>query len=269
VCGHTITAVQHLASLLASVADLLLPPVCLGCDGLIDPRDQARLVCRRCRACLRAVPSPQCARCGATLRATGRSRDEKCAECAPWPRELTGARSACLLHPPADRLVHQLKYRGWPALAAPLAECMAAVALPDALRAARLCVPVPTTTVRLRERGYNQAECLALAFAGMTGRVMRKALLRERHVGSQTSLQPLARRANVAGAFRVDPRERARIRETDVLLVDDVLTTGATACACALALAQAGARQVLLITFARALDARRLTQSNGARDDEG
>ena len=251
-----------------AVADLLLPPVCLGCDGPIDARDEARLACRVCRARLRAIPSPVCARCGASVRVTGRSRAEACHECAGWPRELGAARSACLLLPPADRLVHQLKYRGWPALAGPLAERMTALVLPAAMRAATLCVPVPTTAGRLRERGYNQAEVLARAFAGLTRRELRNALRREGSARTQTTLQPVARRANVAGAFRVEPREAARIRGAHVLLVDDVLTTGATATACALALAAAGARHIALITFARALDARRLTRSNGARDEQ-
>jgi len=252
---------------LAVWLDLLLPPICLGCDARIATGDSARLVCRRCRAVLRALPSPACSRCGATLRVTGRSRDEACSECSGWPDALAAARSACLLLPPADRLVHQLKYRGWPALAEPLAERMARVALPHIMSAARVCVPVPTTAARLRERGYNQAMLLAHAFAARTGRTVVTALVRAGSVASQTSLQPLARRANVAGAFQCVASKAAALRGTDVLLIDDVLTTGATASACALVLQAAGARRVALITFARALDARRLTQSNGAGDD--
>jgi predicted amidophosphoribosyltransferase len=80
-------------------------------------------------------------------------------------------------------------------------------------------------------------------------------------------LQPVARRANVAGAFRYVPELAAAVRGAAVLLIDDVLTTGATAAACAAALAEAGASRTALITFARAIDARRLTQFNGARDD--
>jgi predicted amidophosphoribosyltransferase len=163
--------------------------------------------------------------------------------------------------------VHQLKYRGWPALAAPLAESMTRLMLPEPLRGARVCVPVPTTAQRMRERGYNQAALLAREFAAQTGRALVNALVRTGSAGSQTSLQPLARRANVAGAFQSVAREAAALRGADVLLIDDVLTTGATACACALALKHAGARRIALITFTRALDARRLTQSNGAGDD--
>ncbi len=254
--------------LLRVLADLLLPPACLGCDGLIDPRDELRLLCRRCRAQLRALPAPSCARCAAPVRNTGRAIEEGCAECRAWPAELACARAACLLMPPASRIVHQLKYRGWPALAVPMAERMAALPLPEAARSARLVVPVPTTKQRLRERGYNQAQELARAFAQHTGRELCLALQRTGSSGTQTTLLPVARRANVAGAFRVEARAARRLRAAHVLLVDDVLTTGATACACAVALGAAGARHLSLVTFARALDARRLTHDNEASDDD-
>ncbi|NIS37297.1 MAG: ComF family protein, partial [Actinobacteria bacterium] len=92
---------------------------------------------------------------------------------------LRAARSACLLHPPGDRLVHQLKYRGWHALARPLAEQMAALALPaDVEEEARVVVPVPTTAARFRDRGYNQAERIAREYARATGRRLVPALER-------------------------------------------------------------------------------------------
>lgn len=251
---------------LRALADLLLPPTCLACEAIISPRDDARLVCRRCRSMLRAVPHPACARCEAPRRVTGRT-GEACPECKGWPDALTCARSACLLLPPADAIVHNLKYRGWPALAGPAGMAMARVRLPECVRDARICIPVPTTRSRLRGRGYNQAALLASAYADRTGRKVCNALSREGHTGTQTALQPVARRANVAGAFRFVPEEAAAVRGSAVLLIDDVLTTGATAAACAAVLAGAGASGIGLITFARAIDARRLTQFHGARDD--
>lgn len=242
---------------LAALADLLFPPVCLGCDAPIAPADVARLVCRTCRARIRPLPHPCCPRCGAPRLETGRSKDV-CPECAGWPPELERARSACVLEPPADLLVYRLKYRGWPALARPLADFMARNASDDALGAARIVVPVPTTARRLRERGYNQARLLACEFAELTGRTVVDALLRERGSATQTTLQPLARGANVTGAFRT-AAAGARLRNVSVVLVDDVLTTGATATACALALSEAGVARVGLVTFARALGSRRPT----------
>jgi ComF family protein len=249
-----------MAGLLSSIADLLLAPICLGCDGQIAPGDSARLVCRTCRARLRPVPTPACSRCGATRRFTGRSADGPCAECAEWPDSLCCARAACLLHPPADALVHQFKYRGWKALAVPLAERMAPL-LPRANADSGILVPVPTLPRRLRERGYNQAELLARALARITGQTVVDALARVNRNTSQTTLQPVGRRANVAGAFRADAAVCRQLARAHVVLVDDVLTTGATASECARTLVAAGVRSVTLITFARALDARRLTRS--------
>lgn len=246
--------------LLASLTDLILAPICLACSARIAAGDDARLVCRRCRSMLRPLPPPCCPRCGAPTLRTGCDPGPTCSNCEAWPAALRGARSACLLHPPADVLVHQLKYRGWRALAAPLAERMAATRLPADVEAeATICVPVPTTRTRMRQRGYNQAELLARAYAATTGREVRTLLDRAGSSRSQTALQPLARGANVAGAFRVASGAAAVLRRAHLLLVDDVLTTGATAVECARTLQDAGARCVTLITFARALDARRLS----------
>lgn len=244
--------------LFEALLDLVFAPTCLGCDGPIAPGDDARLVCRLCRTRLRPVPGPLCDRCGAPRLRTGREAGVRCGECRDWPASLRAARSAVLLHPPGDRLVHQLKYRGWHALAEPMAERMAALPLPaDVEREARIVVPVPTTPSRIRERGYNQAERLASAYARLTGRVLVEALERASARSTQTVLQPVARQANVAGAFR-PAAGAAEIAGAHCLLVDDVLTTGATATECTRTLVAAGARCVSIVTFARALDARRL-----------
>lgn len=247
-------------SIVDSLLDLVFAPVCLACDRGIAAGDPDRLVCRLCRTRLISLPKPGCPRCGAPILRTGRSPGPTCGECGHWPPSLRSARSACLLHPPADRIVHQIKYRGWRALAEPMAERMAAVAFPvDVEAEARIVVPVPTTATRQRERGYNQAELIARAFAARTGREFFPLMERISAGTTQTVLQPAARGANVAGAFRVTRGNEDRIQGEHLLLVDDVLTTGATAIECTRALVGAGARCVSVITFARALDARRLT----------
>lgn len=248
--------------LLQALGDLLFAPVCLGCDEPIAPGDTARLVCRRCRAALRAPPAPLCPRCGAPRRFTGRSHGPTCPECEEWPPWLRCARSACLLAPPADRLVHELKYRGWPALAGPMGERMAEVHLPSDVTAELTgVVAVPTTRARRRARGYNQAEELARAVARRVRRPLLDVMERTPSARSQTGLQPAARGANVAGAFRVRRGGRGRVAAAHLLLVDDILTTGATAIECARVLVDAGARYISVLTFARALDARRLTST--------
>jgi ComF family protein len=247
---------------LHGLLDLVFAPVCLGCDGLIAAGDDARLVCRRCRSRLRRPPPPCCERCGAPLRSTGRAAPAfGCDECAEWPDALRCARTACLLEPPADRIVHQLKYRGWHALAGLLAERMAAVAWPSDVHEPAIVVAVPTTARRVRERGYNQAQLLAEGLGRATGREVRCLLRRGSAAHTQTTLQPAARAANVAGAFAVGGADAGAVAGAHVLLVDDVLTTGATAAECARALADAGACCIRLMTFARAFEIRGLTRT--------
>lgn len=245
--------------LFAALLDLVFAPICLGCGGDIAPGDAARHLCRRCRSLIRPVPSPGCPRCGAPVLATGRSVEGSCAECRSWPAAIAVARSACLLIPPADRLVHQLKYGGWRAAAEPMAGLLP-TRLPGAPGpgAREIVVPVPTTAARLRERGYNQAELLAAAYARRIERPMRPLLVRAGEQVTQTALQAAARGANVAGAFAVAAGSRGELRDAWVILVDDVLTTGATVAECTRVLAAAGVRGVRVVTFARALDARRL-----------
>ena len=235
--------------------DVVFAPICLGCDQPIATGDSARLVCRACRARLRAPDPPLCDRCGAPMRLTGTAPGATCRECAKWPAAIRVARAACMLRPPADRLVHELKYRGWRSLAEPMSDVMSRVRLPDDVQAeATIVVPVPTTRKRRRKRGYNQAEELARAYAFRTGRRCLPLLARRGESGTQTSLQPLERAANVADAFALAADARPQVAARHLLLVDDVMTTGATAGECARVLVeQGGARCVSVVTFARAL----------------
>jgi ComF family protein len=117
---------------------------------------------------------------------------------------------------------------------------------------------VPTTKARLRERGYNQAALIAQAFARKTQIPYVEWLDRAPATSSQTTLQPAKRAANVAGAFCLRPAEQQSVAGCRIILIDDVLTTGATVSECADTLAAAGAAAVCVLTYARALDTERL-----------
>lgn len=174
--------------------------------------------------------------------------------CRDWPAALSRARHAFLLEPPADTLVHALKYGGWSELAPFMGQAMASVTLPpSAPGTRRVVVPVPTTARRVRRRGYNQALLLARAVSVTLGWEVVEALARVRGGGTQVSLHPSQRRANVRGVFAVRDGMDPGLRDAHVLLVDDVLTTGATAGAAAVALAEAGVGEVTLLTYARAV----------------
>ena len=243
--------------ILAGLVDLVLAPRCLGCGGGAGAGNG--LVCGRCRSRLAPPPSPLCPRCGFPRLRTGRDPGPTCQECGGWPTGLTSARSAFLLQEPADTLVYQLKYRGWHGLGEFMGRRMADVRLPpDVAREAALVVPVPTTSLRIRSRGYNQAEVLAGAVAEATGRTVICGLERAVGASSQIALQPAARQANVAGAFALAAGAELDVTGEHLLLVDDVLTTGATVTACARTLVDAGARCVSVLTFARATGRLRL-----------
>lgn len=158
-----------------------------------------------------------------------------------------------LLEPPADALVHALKYQGWRELAPLMAERMAVLDPGAEARARGVVVPVPTTRGRRRRRGYNQAALLARALAARLDRPLVDALRRGGERRTQVSLHPSERRANVREAFAPVLPDAARVAGLPVVLVDDVLTTGATVSAAASALERAGASGVCVVAFARSV----------------
>lgn len=241
--------------------DLLLPTGCLACGAWIPrERGSGAIVCDTCVTRLPLAPWPRCPRCHHPL-GTGRTREPQCRMCRAWPPALARARHAHVLAPPADTLVHALKYEGWRELAPVMGAAMAAVAPPAGSPGGRrVVVPVPTTSRRVRARGYNQALLLASSVAERLGLELAEALRRTRGGATQVALHPSQRRANVRGAFQAREEALPALRGAHVLLVDDVLTTGATAVAAATELALAGVSEVTLLTYARALPFLRSTQ---------
>jgi ComF family protein len=146
----------------------------------------------------------------------------------------------------ARTAVHQLKYEGWSRVADSMAEAMRGL---EPLTGRVCLVPVPLGASRQRKRGYNQSERIASALHASTGIDLRVDLLqRVRETQTQTALTPESRHANVMGAFSARPADGLNL-----VLVDDVFTTGATLAAAAAALTEAGANRVEAVTFARAV----------------
>jgi ComF family protein len=175
--------------------------------------------------------------------------------CDLLPPVVRAARSVCWIPGgTAGQIVHALKYGGWRAVSAAMAARMARLPWPrDVIEERAALVPVPLAPVRQRERGYNQSELLARALGTRwTIPVWTDCLARVRATQTQTRLTPEERKHNVSGAFRATPAARARLRGTHVILVDDVITTGATITECAAALCDAGARITSIVTFGRA-----------------
>jgi ComF family protein len=150
--------------------------------------------------------------------------------------------------------VHALKYAGWPAVAREMGAVMARLEWPrDVIAERTALVPVPLARDHERERGYNQSAELARALAShWSAPVWEDVIERTRTTATQTRLTPEERRHNVSGAFRVRAGAHERLRAAHLVLVDDVVTTGATLTACARALFDGGARIISFVTFGRA-----------------
>lgn len=239
--------VQLVHDVLVGLTSLLTPPHCLLCRTPLAS-DAGELVCGGCWTALPANDPPWCRACGVSL--TGLGRDVTiCAACRTTRTALAWARAACRYDGTAKQCVVGLKYHRHLGLAEPMARRMAAAASEPPGFSAEALVPIPLHPVRAREREFNQAGVLAQALSQPLGLLVLEGVLgRRRATAPQTSLDAAGRRRNVARAFAVtDP---ARVRGRALLLVDDVLTTGATARACATALRTAGATQVGVLVFA-------------------
>jgi ComF family protein len=222
-----------------ALLDLLYPPRCAACgEGLASSAEEP--FCEICREAVDPLP-PGCARCGRP------GPDSPCGACLAAPPAFASCSAAALFGGPLADAVHALKYGDRPALARPLGTWLAGrVALPPGAAV----VSVPLGRKRRLERGYDQAALLARTLCRATRRPrLPLAVRRIRETPPQVGRSREARLANVRGAFQAAP---SVVAGKDLVLVDDVVTTGATVDACAHALLQAGARSVAVVALARA-----------------
>jgi ComF family protein len=235
----------RLAQTLRRLERLLLPNACVHCERMVEASDPDALVCFVCHSRLRVL-EPGCGRCRQPLPPIG-----PCRFCADWPERLRRVESAIWLGDEARSIVHHLKYEGYSALAAWSARIIETrLARPEGC-----LVPIPLAAGRRRERGYNQSLLIARRLAQAWDLPVRETVLRRvRDTRSQTTLSPDRRRRNVAGAFAAEPPAGGldHPAAATAVLIDDVLTTGATVAAAAGTLAAAGWTAVTAVTFARA-----------------
>ncbi len=200
------------------------------------------------------VEAPVCDGCGLPF-AYDLGAGVRCAACQTRPRAFARARAACVYDEHSRDLILKLKHADRPDLGRLFARWLSRAAA-ELIAEAELIVPVPLHRSRLFARRYNQAAEIARPLSRMAHvRYGPDLLLRRRDTGTQGAKSGRARRLNVRGAFVVPDRARTSIEARRVLLVDDVLTTGATAEACAKALQAAGARAVDLAVVARVREA--------------
>lgn len=259
------SALKRLCSCMGSA---LFPAKCLGCGRFFQhaaARPAAAAVggfdlaaamafhfCPSCCGRWTPVVSPLCPRCGMIFPSRNQE-DHLCGRCLSEPGVFSRARAVGVYDGSLRRAVKALKFKGAVSLAGPLGS-----ALFDTFRrywaASEIDVvaPVPLHRHRFRQRGFNQAYLLVRKWVLPEGiEIVRDLLLRTRATAPQTGLDRRRRRSNIRNAFRV--KRPGHCCGKRVLLVDDVLTTGATADACAAALMRDGARRVDVLTLARAL----------------
>lgn len=240
------TGLQRLAQ---GLGDVVFPPACVHCRGLVPDEGEFRHLCPRCVKEVDFVHPPHCTTCGHPFygEVVGEQMCPHCTDLVPAYRE---GRTAVLSKGPGRTLVHELKYhRGLHVLADIEAVFRRSAHVLELARDAVL-VPVPLHPRKERERGYNQsaliADCLARA-AGDGARVER-VLRRTTDTVSQTHYDKKARRLNLKNAFALAPGTHLN-PGLHYVLVDDVFTTGSTLNSCALALRRAGCLNLDVITF--------------------
>ncbi len=241
------SAWQHTAR---AALDIALPTLCVACRAPVAGEG----VCATCWAKLSFIAPPFCARLGLPFvydPGPGILSMQAIADPPAYQR----ARAAVRYDDVARTLVHQLKYHDRTDLAPAMGRWMARAGR-ELLDEADVLVPVPLHWRRGFSRRFNQSGALARSISRNSGiPVSRDALRRIRPTEHQVGLSRKERASNVQGAFKVAPERHGEIQGRRVILVDDVLTSGATADACARALLRAKAAQVDVLVFARVVDA--------------
>jgi ComF family protein len=244
-------------SVFSYLLDFLYPPRCAACATRL-PIGARRRVCQSCLERIERLGEPMCAKCGIPLEHAVSGHTPRCVRCLQSPPHFRIARAIARYRVSADddggtlgSIIRRHKYGLDQSLARALAECLGEE-LPIDGESYDLVIPVPLHRRRLRWRGFNQAALLAAELSRRLNRPMDvTTLVRIKSTMPQTAQDLETRRRNVSRAFAIT--KPSAIANRTVLLVDDVMTTGATADECARVLVNAGARCVDVFTLARAL----------------
>ncbi len=222
---------------LKQTIDLIFPPRCTGCNA------NGTVWCEECNDHITPPKGRFCSACGFPL-----EKGTLCTICEDWPNRIHVQPFAHYKKPLSSAIL-KLKYRPDQALANTMASWLVSVYRRTGWMA-DCVIPVPLADVRLRQRGYNQVTLIATSFAKeLKLHLFTNALERMREIQSQVGLGRQERHINVEGAFRADSRI---VQDQSVVLIDDLLTSGATLKNCAIALLNAGAAQVFCLTVGRA-----------------
>jgi ComF family protein len=240
-----------LREFLSSLADIIYPRVCLVCkNSLKNVSSIDNSVCGQCWTKIKRNLPPFCHSCGRHLEKANFNKNI-CPSCLKKSLHFDRAFSPCVYEGVVKELIHKFKYNDKDYLGFTLSKLMIEFIkeynLPiDCLD---LIVPVPLHQTKLREREFNQAQVLSNYIAAeFNKKALDKTLIRNRLTKTQTELETKARFVNVQGSFAITGKEG--LKDKNILLVDDVLTTGATSSEAAYVLKNAGANIVFVLTLA-------------------
>ena len=252
---------SQLSEGLRPVVDLVYPPRCPLCGTALAAQGG---LCVDCWSELEVPGEPACATCQRPMGSAGQAAHEQCFACKAEPPRHAGIIAATIYDDASRKLVLTLKHGGKIALAPLLGKLMAA-RIPDSAGRLPLLIPVPLHRWRIWGRGFNQAALLAreIAKAGR-GELLVDALIRKKRTPSLGGLGSEERARALAGAIVIRESAKASIKDRAIILVDDVLTSGATSNACVDALLGAGAISVRIACFARASYAMKGSSMKGA-----
>jgi ComF family protein len=249
--GQTLVALG--GRLFRMTVDFLVPPKCLACRTTVT---QGACLCVTCWQKLTFIDEPVCAVMGLPF-AFDQGEGAVSAAALAAPPDWDRARAAVAFDDPSRRLVHALKYRDQPEAGLMMASAMARAGR-KLLAGADLVIPVPLHRRRLWQRRFNQSAFLAGIIARRAGKpFVTDVLVRRLPTRTQVGLSHEERQKNVRRAFAADGEKQALLAGKKVVLIDDVLTTGATANACARVLKEAGAAEVDVLVFALVLEPKR------------
>ncbi len=235
---------RKIARELIHAGRLLLPPACPACAG---PLADGQIFCAHCLAAITPLPSGRCPVCALPYPAT--EDRHLCGDCTQRRPPFAVVHAAGLYQGLLRKLIHRLKYNGIPLLDRPLARLLAQELKRNGLHPPDLVLPVPLHYERLKRRTFNQAQLIARELArNLQSSFSDRLLFRHRPTPPQQNLPAEERRRNLRGAFGTGER----LDGLRILLVDDVMTTGATARACSEALRAAGAAGITIAVVARA-----------------
>jgi ComF family protein len=244
----------RLGRLTGAALDLLLPPTCTTCSA---PVDAPGLLCGACFGELSTIGEPCCGCCGTPFELTWHAAEgDLCQRCVDLPPPFHRARAALNYDAASRRLVLPFKHGDRTEFVTVLARLMAGAGA-KLLLDADILVPVPLHWRRLFVRRYNQAALLARALGRISGRpAILDALMRRHSTEALGDKSAAERREAVTGAFTVRPRRANQIEGRRILLIDDVMTSGATAIACTESLLAAGVASVDVLVAVRVPDPR-------------